>query len=154
MNTTNDRPLAVLNGLIEATLDSAYGYREAAGDARNPAFKRLFEGRWLHRKQLTGDLQTQVRGLGGTPDADGTMLAAARRVFFNLRHTMAGSDLGIVDEVEAAEDHVKARFEAALAGDELPPSAKGVVTRVHASVVADHDQMRDLKHSLLASAAL
>ena len=153
MSNTNDQPIAVLNGLIETTLDSAYGYREAAGDARNPAFKSLFEGRWLQRKQVTSELQAEVRGLGGTPDEDGTKLAAARRIFFNLRNSMAGSDQSIIDEVEAGEDHIKATFEAALAGEELPPAVKAVVTRVFASVQADHDQMRDLKHALHAQAA-
>ena len=153
MSNTNDQPIAVLNGLIETTLDSAYGYREAAGDARNPAFKSLFEGRWLQRKQVTSELQAEVRGLGGTPDEDGTMLAAARRIFFDLRNSMAGSDQSIIDEVEAGEDRIKAKFEAALAGEELPPAVKAVVTRVFASVQADHDQMRDLKHALHAQAA-
>lgn len=148
MATLNDRPIVVLNGLIETILDSAYGYREAAGDAKDLTFKSLFEGRWLHRKQLTADLQAEVRNLGGTPDADGTMLAAAQRIFFSLRNTMVGSDQSIVDEVEAGENHVQRKLEAALAGDELPASAKEVVTRVHALVRADHDHMRDLKRSL------
>ena len=153
MSNTDNQAIAVLNGLIEATLDSAYGYKEAAGDARSPGIKSLFEGRWLHRKQLTFELQSTVRGLGGTPDEDGTMLAAARRVFFNLRNSMAGSDQSIIDEVEAGEDHIKAKFEAALTGEELPPAVKAMVTRVLTSVQADHDQMRDLKHALHARAA-
>jgi uncharacterized protein (TIGR02284 family) len=153
MAITNDQPIAVLNGLIETTLDSAYGYREAAGDARNPAFKGLFEGRWLQRKQLTADLHAEVRGLGGTPDEDGTMLAATRRIFFNRRNTMAGSDQNIIDEVEAGENHIKAKFESALAAEELPTGVKAVATRVLGSLRADHDQMRDLKHALQAQSA-
>lgn len=153
MSTSNDQPIAVLNGLIETTLDSAYGYREAAVDTRDPAFKRLFEGRWLQRKQWTSELQAEVRRLGGTPDEGGTMLAAARRISFDRRNSMAGSDQSIIDEVEAGEDQIKARFEAALAGEELPPAVKAVVTRVFASVHADHDQMRELKHALHAQAA-
>ena len=153
MSHINDQPIAVLNGLIETALDSAYGYKEAAGDARNPAFRSLFEGRWLQRKQLTAELQAEVRGLGGTPDEDGTMLAAERRIFFYLRNSMAGSDQCIIDEVEAGEDLIKAKFEAALAGDELPPAVKAVVTRIFGLVQADHDQIRDLKHALHAQAA-
>ena len=153
MTSSIEQQITVLNGLIETTLDSAYGYKEAAGDAKNPAFKHLFEGRWLQRKQLTTELQSEVRSLGGTPDEDGTMLAAARRIFINLRNTMAGSDQSIIDEVEAGEDHIKAKFEAVLAGDELTPAVKQVVTRVYASVKADHDQMRDIKHSLQAQPA-
>ena len=92
MTSSIEQQITILNGLIETTLDSAYGYKEAAGDAKNLAFKHLFEGRWLQRKQLTTELQSEVRSLGGTPDDDGTMLAAARCIFINLRNTMAGSD--------------------------------------------------------------
>ena len=81
------------------------------------------------------------------------MLAAARRIFFNLRNSMAGSDQSIIDEVEAGEDHIKAMFEAALTGEELPPAVKAVVATVFGSVQADRDQMRDLKHALHAQAA-
>ena len=145
MTAANDRYVAVLNGLIETMLDSAYGYREAAGDAMNPAFKMLFEDRWLQRKQLTADLQAEVRSLGGTPDKDGTMLAAAQRIFFDLRDAMAGSDQSILDEVETGEDHVKAKFEAALASGGLPPSVREVVSRIHATIRADQGQTRQLK---------
>ena len=117
-----------------------------------PAFKHLFEGRWLQRKQLTTELQSEVRSLGGTPDDDGTMLAAARRIFINLRNTMAGSDQSIIDEVEAGEDHIKAKFETVLAGNELTPTVKQVVMRAYTLVKADHDQMRDIKHTLHAQA--
>jgi uncharacterized protein (TIGR02284 family) len=154
MTSSNEQQITILNGLIETTLDSAYGYKEAAGDAKNPAFKHLFEGRWLQRLQLATELQSEVRGLGGIPDEEGTTLAAARRIFINLRNTMAGSDQSIVDEVEAGEDQIKAKLEAALAGDELAPAIKGVVTRVYASVKTDRDQMRDLKHSLHAQPAV
>ena len=65
----------------------------------------------------------------------GTKLATARRIFFDLRNTMAGSDQSIVDEIEVGEDQeIKAKFEAALAGEELPPAVKSVVIRVFASV--------------------
>jgi len=153
MTSFIEQQITVLNGLIETMLDSAYGYKEAAADAKNPAFKHLFEGRWLQRKQLTTELQSEVRSLGGTPDEDGTMLAAARRIFINLRNTMAGSDQSIIDEVEAGEDHIKAKFEAVLAGDELTPAVKQAVTRVYASIKVDHDQMRDIKHALQAQPA-
>jgi hypothetical protein len=32
---TNERHIAGLNDLVETTLDSGYGYREAAGDAKS-----------------------------------------------------------------------------------------------------------------------
>ena len=86
MSTINDQRIKVLNSLVEATLDSAHGYREAAKDAKNPRFKSLFERRSMERNQLTAELQSEVRGLGGKPEDDGTILASAHRVFLNLKH--------------------------------------------------------------------
>ena len=56
------------------------------------------------------------------------MLAAAQRIFFNLRNTMAGSDQSIIDEVEAGENHIKAKFEAVLGRRRIAARRKQVVT--------------------------
>ena len=81
------------------------------------------------------------------------MLAAARRIFFNLRNTMAGSDHSIIDEVEAGEVHIKGKIEAVLVGDELiRPSNKWSPRSMRLSRPT-HDQMRDIKHSLHAQPA-
>ena len=44
MSNTNDQPIAVLNGLIETTLDSACGYREAAGRRQEPGLQEPVRG--------------------------------------------------------------------------------------------------------------
>jgi uncharacterized protein (TIGR02284 family) len=153
MSTVNDQHIKVLNSLIETTLDSGHGYREAAKDAKNPRFKSLFEKRSMERNQLTAELQAEVRGLGGKPEDDGSMLASAHRVFLNLKNTVTGSDETVVNEVEAGEDHIKAKFEKALQQENLPAPVKIVVTKVYSVIKADHDQMRDLKHDLKAHPA-
>ncbi len=144
----NDHSIAVLNGLIETTLDSCEGYHEAAEAAKAHHFKSLFASRALKRRQLTQDLQAQVRVLGGQPEHDGTILGAAHRVFLNLKNAVAGSDKGVIKEVEAGEDHIKAKFEDAIEDAELPTAVKAFVLNAYASVKADHDQMRDLKRSM------
>jgi uncharacterized protein (TIGR02284 family) len=151
MSTVHEQQITVLNGLIETTLDSALGYREAATDAKNSHFKSLFEKRSMERRRLTTQLQAEVRTLGGEPEADGTILASAHRMFLNLKNKMTGSDQSIVDEVEAGEDHIKAKFERALKDNSLSAPVKGVVGTVYAAIKADHDQMRDLKHELQAT---
>ena len=79
MSTLNDQHIKVLNGLVEATLDSAHGYKDAAKDAKNPRFKSLFEKRSMERNQLSAELKTEIRGMGGKPEDDGTILASAQR---------------------------------------------------------------------------
>lgn len=148
MTTDVKHDIKVLNGLIETTLDSAHGYGEAAKEATKPFFKTLFERRSMQRKQLTADLQAQVRTLGGTPEDDGTVLAAAHRVFLDLKSKVMGDDQSVVNEVERGEDHIKAKFEEALKDSAISTPVKQVISTAHAAVKADHDQMRDLKHEM------
>lgn len=148
MSKSNDRHIKVLNGLIETTLDSAHGYKEAAQAATAPRFKALFERRSMERRQLTADLQAEVRGLGGAPEDDGTMLAAAHRVFLDLKHRVIGSDLTLINEVKAGEKHIKTRFEQALRNDDLSSPVKTAVAKVYDAIKAGHDEMRELKREL------
>jgi uncharacterized protein (TIGR02284 family) len=148
MSTINKHHIDVLNDLIATTLDSAEGYKEAAVDAKSAHFKSLFEKRAMHRRQMTADLKVEVRGLGGKPEDDGTVLAAAHRMFLSLKTSLGGSDQSVIDEVERGEDHIKAKFESALQKENLPAPIKATIAKAYASVKSDHDQMRDLKHQL------
>ena len=142
----SDHDIKILNNLIETTLDSADGYSEAAKESSR--FASTFADRAGERRAAATRLQMEVKGLGGTPEEDGTILAKAHRVFLNLRNSVSGGDTVVVDEVERGEDHIKAKFEDALQDQELSPAAQSVVQQVYQSIKAGHDQMRDLKHSL------
>jgi uncharacterized protein (TIGR02284 family) len=52
--------------------------------------------------------RTEIRDLGGKPEDDGTILASVQRPFVNLKNRVTGSGQGIVNEVEAGEDHSRA----------------------------------------------
>ena len=71
MSNPNAHDIKVLNGLIETTLDSADGYREAAEQTQDPHYRTLFERRSSERQQVVDDLSAAVRGLGGDPESDG-----------------------------------------------------------------------------------
>ncbi|WGF89038.1 PA2169 family four-helix-bundle protein [Marinivivus vitaminiproducens] len=148
MATGNEHDIKVLNGLIETTLDSADGYRQAAKDTKNDGFVSLFNQRADERQRVAGELQNEVRKLGGTPEDDGTVLAAAHRVFLNLKNMVTSGDQAIVDTVEDGEDHIKAKYEDALKDEDVTPATQQAITRAYESVRAGHDQMRDLKHSM------
>ena len=77
MNSPHSHDVRVLNGLIETTLDSADGYREAARETDNANYRTLFEQRSFERQQVAGDLQNTVRSLGAEPEDDGSILAKA-----------------------------------------------------------------------------
>lgn len=141
--------ISTLNGLIATTLDSVDGYTEAAKDSENARFTALFTSRASERRQVVTRLQQEVRTLGGNPEDDGTILAGAHRVFLNLKAALTGKDdKAIINEVEAGEDHIKAKFEDAIADRDLMPATRAVVEQCYVSVREGHDQMRDIKHSM------
>ncbi|HBI20786.1 MAG TPA: hypothetical protein DDY79_16055, partial [Brevundimonas sp.] len=77
MTNPNAHDIKVLNGLIDTTLDSADGYREAAEQTQDPHYRTLFERRAGERQQVVEDLSAAVRGLGGDPEPHGSILAKA-----------------------------------------------------------------------------
>jgi len=148
---SNQHDIDVLNNLIEVTLDSAHGYEDASKDTKNAHFKTLFGKRAVERKQVTAELQTEVRRLlGGKPAQAGTTAGKAHRTFMNLKAAITGSDKGIVNSVEAGEDHIKKEYDEAMADQDLSAPVQDLVRRVYASVRAGHDEMRDLKHHMEA----
>ena len=145
---TNEDHIHLVNGLVETTIDSADGYAEAAKDAEGGRYKELFERRAQERRSIASELQDEVRRLGGEPKDDGTILAAAHRAFLNLKDAVTKGDEAVVNEVEAGEDHIKAKYEKALQDGDVDPQTRAVIERAWMSVKSGHDQMRDIKHML------
>jgi uncharacterized protein (TIGR02284 family) len=148
MSTPNDHDIHVLNGLIETTIDSVDGYREAAEETDKPNYRALFESRSFERKQVASDLQGTVRSLGGEPEDDGSVLAKAHRAFLDIKHALLRDEQAVVNSVENGEDHIKAKFESALEDSKVSATTRETIRRAYATVKDGHDQMRDLKHSL------
>lgn len=148
MSTTQDHDIHVLNGLIETTLDSADGYREAAKETEDSRYKFVFEKRSFERQQVATDLQESVRQLGGEPEDDGSILAKAHRAFLDVKHALLRDEQAVVNSVENGEDHIKAKFERALEDSDISATTRESIRRAYDSVKSGHDQMRDLKHAL------
>ncbi|WP_375270235.1 PA2169 family four-helix-bundle protein [Sphingomonas sp.] len=140
--------MSVLNGLIKTTLDSMKGYEDAAKDAESTKFATMFADFARDRAQVATKLQEQVRSLGGEPELDSSMLAAAHRTFMDLKQAMTGKDdAAIINEVERGEDHIKAKYEDAMKEDGLQPATVAAIKEAYASVREGHDKMSALKHA-------
>jgi len=144
-----DHDISTLNGLITTTLDSMKGYEDAAKDAESTQFATMFADFARDRSQAATDLQAEVSRLGGTPETNSSFMAAAHRGFADLKQAFSkNDDKAIINEVERGEDHIKAKFEKALADTELDASTTAVIREAFTSVRAGHDQMSALKHSM------
>src|SRR3546814_3793528 len=86
---SSDHEISVLNGLIKTTLDSMKGFEDAAKDAENTQYATLFSDFARERSQVASQLQAEVRRLGGNPEDDSSLMAAAHRTFMNLKQDFA-----------------------------------------------------------------
>lgn len=148
MSTPNHHDIKVLNGLIETTLDSADGYREAASETEDSRYKSLFEKRSFERQGVAGDLKGAVLTLGGEPEDDGSMLAKAHRAFLDVKHALVQDEQAVINSVENGEDYIKDKFEKALDDSDVSATTRETIRRAYTRVKEGHDQMSALKHSL------
>ena len=148
MSNPNAHDIKVLNGLIETTLDSADGYREAAEQTDDAHDRTLFQQRAAERQQIADDLSAAGRGLGGDPASDGSILAKAHRAFLDVKHALLRNDDSVVGSINAGEGFITAKYDKALEDGGISATTRETIRRAWDRVRGQHDQMSDLKHSL------
>jgi uncharacterized protein (TIGR02284 family) len=148
--TTNDHAISTLNSLIETTLDSANGYREAAENAGASQYASMFADRATRRQALVRELQQEVQTLGGQPEDDQSLLGKLHNKFVDVRNALTGGrdDKGVIAEVERGEDFIKAKYEKVADDSSLPQSTRDLINRAYGSIKSDHDEVSRLKHQL------
>ncbi len=91
--------IAALNQLIEASKDEEKELRSAAEAAREPDLARVVCDAEAANRIASAELQDQVRLLGNTVEQEGSLRAAARRTWTNVRSMMnARNDSVIIEE--------------------------------------------------------
>jgi uncharacterized protein (TIGR02284 family) len=142
--------VALLNDLIATLIDSADGYEQAAEVTDQQNLKSEFLNLASQRRRIIEEFRGQVRRLGGTPEDDGTLLAAAHRQFLNLRSAFQSGAKAALGEVERGEDHIKNKFESALANTQAGAQTLAFVRDTWAKIKGDHDRMKRLRDSMAA----
>lgn len=133
------RELDVLNELLEVTLDSVAGYREAATQTSDPSLKFSFLRRASERQRVFERLSAVVWNLGGEPPSAGTALGTAHRAFLHMRSKLSTDSAAVVSEVARGEEFLRSCFEDVLQDNVLSPRAHDAVRTAYGSVWAgDH----------------
>jgi uncharacterized protein (TIGR02284 family) len=141
--------ISVLNGLIETTIDSVDGYRRSAQEATNSRFSAQFLERANEREQVVSKLRDAVRSMGGNPEDDGSVLAAAHRAFLSLKDKVTGSDdAAIISEVDHGESYLASKWEAALKDDGLSQQTRSVIQQCYDSVREGHETFRRMNEDM------
>ena len=148
----DNKEVTLLNSLIETTIDSVDGYRHSAREATNPQFAEIFRQRSEERQKVVERLRERVRALGGTPEEEGGLLAAAHRRFLSLRDAVTGSDdKSVIAEVDRGESYLNAKWEAALRDDGLSGETKSLIEELYRSVRAGHEQWEAVHRGMSAA---
>ena len=148
----NDNVISTLNGLIETCRDGQNGFQTAAEGVAKSELKTLFHGYSQQRAQFVGELQTEVRRLGGDPENMGSVAATLHRGWINIKSTVTGKDdSAIIAECERGEDSAVSAYRDAL-DEDLPANIRTIVDRQYADIKQAHDRIRALERASGAGA--
>lgn len=144
--------ISQLNELIETSKDGEQGFQKAARDTKSPELAALFTKGASRCQEGARELQALVRELGGDPETSGSATAALHRGWISVKEAVsARDDKAILEEVERGEDYAKAQYRKA-AEMPLPQNVKAVVERQYRGVMANHDQVKQLRDRYRAAA--
>ena len=149
---SNKEVIATLNNLIETCRDGQEGFRAAAEGVRSAELRELFHGYALQRAGFVGELQDEVRRLGGDPESSGSIVASLHRGWMGLRAALEGDDdRAIVGECERGEDVALNTYRSALGAD-MPANVRVMVERQFAEVKEAHNLIGNLERGSGAGA--
>ncbi|HEX7999905.1 MAG TPA: PA2169 family four-helix-bundle protein [Pyrinomonadaceae bacterium] len=151
MTIDNDNTISTLNNLIETCRDGQNGFQAASDGVNNSELKKLFLGYSQQRAQFVGDLQNEVRRLGGDPEQTGSIAASLHRGWMDIKAAVTGKDEGaIIAECERGEDSAVRNYKDALEQN-LPENIRSLVQSQYAQVQEAHDRVRTLERASGAS---
>ncbi len=143
--------VSTLNTLIDTCKDGELGFRGAADHIKSQELKTLLASMADRCTEAAGELSVLVRHLDGDPDQRGSIAGALHRGWVDLKAMMIrDDDHAVLEECERGEDAAKARYRDAL-GKDLPPNVRAVIDRQYHGVLANHDRIKALRDSLIAS---
>lgn len=153
MAIDKDDVISTLNGLIETCKDGQDGFKTAAEGVSDPTTKSLFYEYSQQRSQFAGELQTEVRNLGGDPEKSGSVAAALHRGWIDIKSAVTGKDEhAILAECERGEDSAVSTYKDALE-ETLPTNVVTLIQQQLQAIQAAHNRVRDLRDARSASDA-
>lgn len=150
---TNDKVISTLNNLIETCKDGQNGFKDAAEGVENSELKTVFYDLSQQRSQFAGELQQEVRGLGGDPEDSGSVSGSLHRGWINIKSAVTGKDeTAILNECERGEDVALKAYKDA-SDSELPANVLETVRTQLDAVQTAHDRVKALRDQSRAASS-
>jgi uncharacterized protein (TIGR02284 family) len=99
------------------------------------------------RAQFVGELQPEVRSLGGDPENTGSAAGALHRGWIDLKSALGGGDHAILAATKTGEDYAVKEYKRAL-DETLPAPVRDIVGRQFQSVKQVHDKVKGMRDRL------
>lgn len=158
MSNPNKDVIDVLNDLIEYSKDGEKGFKASADDVKSADLKAFFIQRAGECASAAGELQSEVRRLGGDPETSTSISGDLHRGWVNLKSMVTGKDEeAVLNEVERGEDHAlkaykQAREKLVKLGRTASDPTYTLVEKQLQGVQRNHDQVKALRNAARARA--
>ena len=144
--------VSTLNSLIATCRDGQEGFKTAAEGVKNEELKELFYSYSQQRASFAGELQDEVRRLGGDPEDSGSVTASLHRGWMDIKAAVTGGEeSSVLAECERGEDAAMSNYRSAFNVD-LPANVRQIVERQFAEIKEAHNRIRNLERAAGAGA--
>lgn len=140
-----NKTVNTLNHVIDMLGNRERGYREAAEDIDNNAYRQVFTELANQSRELINRLTEEVTRFGGSPDDGGSAAGAVHRAWMDLKTALSNNDkVAVLEECERGEDRAVEVYENAL-NEEIDPQAHEMLKDQYRTVARAHESIRNLR---------
>jgi uncharacterized protein (TIGR02284 family) len=149
---STEQVVSTLNNLIETCRDGQEGFKTAAEGVNNGELKELFYSYSQQRAGFAGELQDEVRRLGGDPEETGSVTASLHRGWMDIKAAVTGgAESSVLAECERGETAALSNYRAAFNVD-MPTNVRQALERQFAEIKEAHNRIRNLERAAGAGA--
>ena len=147
-NTTGDQAssdvIDALNALLTGSRDGSKVARDAAEAVHRADLKSLLTEQANQGERHAGEMEAEIRRLGGDPDEGGKLGAKARRAVTDLVAAVTGrDDTAVLSQVEGGLDQAERAYALALR-EALGGQTQALVQRQWDEIAANHNRIAEL----------
>lgn len=145
MNT--DKLIKELNDVIVRNYDASKGFQNAADNVKSSALKTIFTDCSEQRMTFAGELQEQVRSLGGQPKSESSPLGDAHRTWMDIKSSLASDeDEAILEACITGETAAVKEYDDLLKESGIPDDIRTRVEAQRNVVKRTLEEVRELEH--------
>lgn len=134
-NSTNDKLIDSLEGLIAILEDGKLGYINAGEHVEDETIKTTFLGYARERSLFIVELQDEINKLGKSTDTTGGALGALHRAWIDIKSMITGGDKeAIINACITGEKAAIEKYEMTLKEENLPALIQIIVAKQLSSI--------------------